>query len=81
MVQDSNGTPTYYGRRDLVNFMCRRSGGSRAVERTSMTLRATFWDLQHGSAAWLSMPNNENVVIDLGSGSSRLVKSSVHCGT
>lgn len=34
-----------------------------------MTLQATFWDVQHGSATWLSMPNNENVLIDLGSGS------------
>jgi hypothetical protein len=23
MAQDSNGTPTYYGRRDLVDFMAR----------------------------------------------------------
>jgi beta-lactamase superfamily II metal-dependent hydrolase len=37
--------------------------------RTQMTLQATFWDVQHGSATWLSMPNNENVLIDLGSGS------------
>jgi competence protein ComEC len=34
-----------------------------------MTLTATFWDVQHGSATWLSMPNGENVLIDLGSGS------------
>ena len=32
-------------------------------------LRATFWDVQHGSAAWLVMPNGEHIVFDLGSGS------------
>lgn len=32
-------------------------------------LTATFWDVQHGSAAWLSMPNGENIVVDLGTGS------------
>lgn len=32
-------------------------------------LRATFWDVQHGSATWLRMPNGENIVIDLGTGS------------
>jgi beta-lactamase superfamily II metal-dependent hydrolase len=36
---------------------------------TAVTLTATFWDVQHGSATWLSMPNGENVLIDLGSGS------------
>lgn len=34
-----------------------------------MTMTVTFWDVQHGSATWLSMPNGENVLIDLGSGS------------
>jgi beta-lactamase superfamily II metal-dependent hydrolase len=32
-------------------------------------LVATFWDVQHGSAAWLQMPNGEHIVFDLGSGS------------
>jgi glyoxylase-like metal-dependent hydrolase (beta-lactamase superfamily II) len=32
-------------------------------------LIATFWDVQHGSAAWLEMPNGEHIVFDLGSGS------------
>jgi len=34
-----------------------------------MPLIATFWDVQHGSATWLHMPNGENIVIDLGIGS------------
>lgn len=34
-----------------------------------MALRATFWDVQHGSATWLRMPNGEDIVIDLGTGS------------
>jgi beta-lactamase superfamily II metal-dependent hydrolase len=32
-------------------------------------LSATFWDVQHGSAAWLEMPNGDHIVFDLGSGS------------
>jgi beta-lactamase superfamily II metal-dependent hydrolase len=32
-------------------------------------LVATFWDVQHGSAAWLQMPNGEHIVFDLGAGS------------
>jgi beta-lactamase superfamily II metal-dependent hydrolase len=32
-------------------------------------LTATFWDVQHGSAAWLEMPNGDQIVFDLGSGS------------
>lgn len=34
-----------------------------------MQLRATFWDVQHGSATWLRMPNGQSIVIDLGTGS------------
>ncbi len=34
-----------------------------------MPLKATFWDVQHGAATWLRMPNGENIVIDLGTGS------------
>src|SRR5436190_1016353 len=32
-------------------------------------LVATFWDVQHGSSAWLQMPNDDHIVFDLGSGS------------
>ena len=33
-------------------------------------LKAIFWDVQHGSATWLEMPNGDHIVIDLGAGSS-----------
>jgi beta-lactamase superfamily II metal-dependent hydrolase len=36
---------------------------------TRMPLTATIWDVQHGSAAWIQMPNGDNIVIDLGIGS------------
>lgn len=32
-------------------------------------LEFTFWDVQHGSAAYIRTPNGKNIVIDLGTGS------------
>ena len=32
-------------------------------------LKIKFWDVNHGSAAWVQTPNGKNIVIDLGSGS------------
>ncbi len=34
-----------------------------------MTLEATFWDVQHGSAAFIRTPNGRSIAIDLGTGS------------